>query len=278
MTTNFFNTRTIDNYNGLSDREIYNVLTHLLDLQAITKKILDAHDGKLTLEYDEDELEGLTNDELISLHYCDEIADIDIGEYNKIVYNIFLGLYFKPNYTIELFANGINNTLKIYKELNLRINSGHALDFDNYYRKYLEKHYYNINYCILVNFKLMYIDEASITSGIKYFCTINKIKLEDIVNPMYEIFKEHKPTVVYLNKHPELFEKLEDLIPPANLLDLVAYSDLVEPEEWEKMLPKEDGTIELSIDQLFIDELEERYHEAVRNNVMEELGGAFNEN
>ena len=128
---------------------------------------------------------------------------------------------------------------------------------------FVKKHYY---------IRRVHLSSVMGSASIKFIDTIK------IHNMVIEIFKEHKPSLPYLNNHPELFEKLEEVVPYSTLIDLIAYSDVVTAEEWNKMLPDENGDVELVVDQLFFDELEDRFAQDIGKRFMETFDGDDYEN
>ena len=283
MKTDFFGTNNsdtttkaidiIDNFNGVDNKIMYNVFDSLYSMWKLTKLILDAHDGKITPDEDPEDLRGMTSEEIASLMYSEELDGFDKSFAENLSKDLLYSAYFKPNYATEMFATAVYNLTELFRSINGSLFKMVSYELDPEIKERLRKYLYDLNYGILVNFKLMSYKENQILNCVQYYVVKNNITVESIAEPMFEIYKEHKPELPYLNNHPELFTKLEEYIPYTTLLDLIAYSDVVTEDEWNAMLPDENGKIKLEPDQLFFDELEARFAEDVGSRFLETVEG-----
>lgn len=283
MKTNFFGTTEekipanaidiIDNFNGVDNKIMYKVFESLYDMWKLSKLILDAHDGKIVPDEDPEDLRGLTSEEIASLIYSEELDGYDKSFAEVLSKDLLYSAYFKPNYATEMFATAVYNITNIFRSINGSLSKMISFELDNETKDRLRKYFYNLNYGILVNFKLMSYKDNQILNCVQYYIVKNNITIESIAEPMFEVYKDHKPELPYLNNHLELFSRLEEVIPYATLLDLIAYSDVVTEDEWNDMLPDADGKIKLEPDQLFFDELEARFAEDIGSRFSETVEG-----
>lgn len=263
----------IENFNGVSNQIMYKVFDNLYSMWCLAKMILDAHDGKIVPDEDPEDLRGMSSEEIASLIYGEVLEDFDTSFSETLAKDLLYSAYLKPNYSTEIFATAVYNLADIFNNLKSRLYMMTSYELDNDTKKEIQRHFYNLNYCLLVNFKLMSYKENKILNCIQYYTVSKQMSVAEIAEPMFNIFKENQPELPYLNNHPELFVKLEEVIPYSTLLDLIAYSDVVTSEEWNDMLPDADGNIKLVVDQLFFDELESRFAENVGNRFFETADG-----
>lgn len=263
----------LDNFNGVDNKIMYQVFDNLYSMWKLANTILDAHAGKILPDEDPEDLRGLSSEEIASLIYTEDLESFDANFAENLSKELLYSAYFKPNYSTEIFATAVYNLADTFKNLVERLNIMVEYELGKETEDKIKKYLYDLNYGILVNFKLMGYREGYVLNCIQFYTIKNNMNVSDIAEPMFKIFQEHKPALPYLNNHPELFEKLESVIPYYTLLDLIAYSDVITEQEWKDMLPDENGTIKLDVDQLFFDELEARFSEDVSSKFLNIVDG-----
>jgi hypothetical protein len=278
-TTNLFSTqpelvlRELNNNNDLSDQDIYPFLSGIMKLYNLVELILKAHAGEVqpdldSLGIDPDLLEP---EDIAVACYQDEIAAID---YESLIFaadSLYSGYYCPVNYSTDCFVDSIKNLCEACKIILNTISNGDPVDFDRVYKEAVEQFYYDLNYCIIVNFKLMYYENGEILSCVKYYSAMTNTDIKKLADKMSDISEKHRPDLEFLNKYPEIFDKLLQYTPKALLYDLFGVSDCVENEEWADLLPDKDGKVKRYLDQDFIDELYVRNEQKMLERVGVEL-------
>lgn len=260
--TNFFSDdnsqlKELKNNNNLSDQEIYPFLSSSLSLYFLVEKILKAHNKEIKADIEPELLPYMEEIDLIVACYQEEISIFDYNSLKKMSESLLYGYYCQSNYSTVCFYNAILNLCDICQEMSNIIDRGdsESLNFDNAYRETMEQCFYDLNYCILANFKLLSYENNEILSCVRYLQVVENINIQELADKMAAIYSEHRPDLEFLNKYPEIFEKLATYVPMSLLLDLISVSDCVESEEWKELLPNSNGTVKKEIDADFLEEL-----------------------
>ncbi len=252
--------KEIKNEGNVPDRDIFPFLNKVMFLYNLTKLVLDAHSGRVKPDLEALGLspELLEPEDLAVACYQDDITSIDYSRLKAEAPTLYTGYYCQSNYSTQCFVDSIINLCDICNALLNTISNGDDLNFNETYKESMEQYYYDLNYCILSNFKLLSYEKGEILSCIKYYCAMTNTDVEKLATHMLSVYQEHRPNLEFLNKYPEIFDKLAEYTPTSLLFDILGMSDCIEPNEWKELLPDKNGKIARYIDQDFIDELYER--------------------
>ena len=260
-----------ENFRNFTNLQFVPMIEHLMGTRDMCLKILKAHAGELKPDYDEEDLEGLTQEEIAVLVYEDDLDQIDWAKFNGNIQAMDTEIYFPLGSISTLALSSFERYKTILSNISQKISLGAEINFDknvsgDSFKKQLERVAADVNYSVCSILDIFGMYQGRIYVALKDYFIKRNIDVNAVVEEYLDYYRAHRPALPLFVKYPELAAIIESQVEPEYFQVLVELSSLLSREQVEGIASQT-----LKVDEQFINDLQEAARDVMSIKAGEDL-------